>query len=106
LDVIVDIRKDSPNFRRWVSAELTSENMKQVFIPKGFAHGYVTLDENTEVQYKVDAYYSKENERSIRYDDPDLGIDWTVDHPLLSGKDAHAPFLKQSDCNLLLGQRR
>jgi dTDP-4-dehydrorhamnose 3,5-epimerase len=106
LDMIVDIRKDSPNFRKWASVELTSENMKQVFVPKGFAHGYVTLEENTEVQYKVDAYYSKDNERGIRYDDPDLGIDWTIEHPTLSDKDAHAPLLKQSDCNLLVGKRR
>ncbi len=106
LDVIADIRKDSPTFRKWVSLELTSTNMRQLFIPKGFAHGFVTLEDNTEVQYKVDNYYSKENDRSIRYDDPDLGIDWVVPRPFLSGKDAKAPFLKDSDCNLLLGKRR
>ncbi len=106
LDVIVDIRKDSPTFRKWVSLELTSANMKQVFIPKGFAHGFVTLEDDTEVQYKVDNYYSKENDRSIRYDDPDIGIDWTVEHPVLSDKDANAPFLKDSDCNLHLGKGR
>lgn len=106
LDVIADIRKDSPTFRQWVSLELTSTNMRQVYIPKGFAHGFVTLEDETEVQYKVDNYYSKENDRSIRYDDPDLGIAWTVEHPLLSDKDAHAPFLKDSDCNLHLGKGR
>ena len=105
LDVIADIRKDSPTFRKWISVELNSANMKQVFIPKGFAHGYVTLEENTEVQYKVDAYYGKEFERSIRYDDPDLGIDWQVDRPLLSEKDARAPLLRQSDCNLVMDKR-
>jgi dTDP-4-dehydrorhamnose 3,5-epimerase len=105
MDVAVDIRKDSPTFRKWVSLELTSTNMKQVFIPKGFAHGFVTLEDNTDVQYKVDAYYSKENDRSIRYDDPELGIDWIVEHPRLSDKDAKAPFLKESDCNLRLKER-
>jgi dTDP-4-dehydrorhamnose 3,5-epimerase len=106
LDVIVDIRKDSSTFRKWISLELTSTNMKQVFIPRGFAHGYLTLEENTEVQYKVDNYYSKDNDRSIRYDDPDLGIAWTAERPLLSEKDARAPFLKDSDCNLLLAKGR
>ena len=105
LDVIVDIRKDSPTFRKWVSLELTSTNMRQIFIPKGFAHGFVTLEDDTEVQYKVDNYYSKANDRSIRYDDPDLKIDWVVPRPVLSGKDAKAPYLKDSDCNLLLGKR-
>ena len=104
MDVIADIRKDSPTFRKWVSLELTSMNMKQVFIPKGFAHGFVTLEDNTEVQYKVDNYYSIENDRSIRYDDPDLGIDWVIDHPVLSDKDSRAPFLRDSDCNLRLGK--
>jgi dTDP-4-dehydrorhamnose 3,5-epimerase len=106
LDVVADIRKDSPTFCQWVSLELTSTNMWQVYIPKGFAHGFVTLEDNTEVQYKVDNYYSKENDRSIRYDDPDLGIKWTIEHPSLSDKDARAPFLKKSDCNLLLGKGR
>jgi len=105
LDVIVDIRKDSPTFRKWVSLELTSTNMRQIFIPKGFAHGFVTLEDNTEVQYKVDNFYSKEYDRSVRFDDPDLGIDWVVPRPVLSNKDAKAPFLKDSDCNLLLGKR-
>ena len=106
LDVIVDIRKDSPTFRRGVSLELTATNLRQVFIPKGFAHGYVTLENDTEVQYKVDKYYSKENERGIRYNDPDLGIAWVVERPVLSDKDAQAPLLKDSDCNLHFGKGR
>ena len=106
LDVIVDVRNDSPTFRKWVSLELSSKNMRQVFIPKGFAHGFVTLEDDTEVQYKVDNYYSKENDRSIRYDDPDLGIAWVVEHPSLSDKDARAPLLKDSDCNLHFGKGR
>lgn len=106
LDVVVDIRKDSLTFRKWVSLELSSTNMRQVFIPKGFAHGFLTLEDSTEVQYKVDNYYSKENDRGIRYDDPDLGIAWIVNHPVLSDKDARAPFLKDSDCNLLFKKGR
>jgi dTDP-4-dehydrorhamnose 3,5-epimerase len=105
-DVVVDIRKDSPTFRRWISLELTSTNMRQVFVPKGFAHGFVTLEDDTEVQYKVDNYYSKENDRNIRYDDPDIGIEWTIDRPTLSEKDAQAPFLKDSDCNLTITKER
>lgn len=106
VDVTLDIRKDSPTFRRWISVELTSANMKQIFVPKGYAHGFVTLEDNTEVQYKVDNYYSKQNDRNIRYDDPELGIAWTVDRPILSEKDAMAPFLKDSDCNLRFAKGR
>ena len=105
-DVIVDVREDSPTFRQWISLELTSTNMRQVYIPKGYAHGFVTLEDNTEVQYKVDNYYSQENDRFVRYDDPDLGIAWAVENPILSEKDARAPFLKDSDCNLRLGKGR
>ncbi len=106
LDVVADIRRDSPTFRHWASLELTSMNMRQVFVPKGYAHGFLTLEDSTEVQYKVDNYFDKRSDRNIRYDDPDLGIEWTIERPILSDKDANAPFLKDSDCNLLAGKGR
>jgi len=99
LDVAVDIRKNSPTYKQWISVELSEENKKQLLIPKGFAHGFLTLTDNVEVQYKVDEYYSPEYDRSIRYDDPDIGIDWGIDNPILSEKDKSAPLLKDSDCN-------
>ena len=97
LDVAVDIRKGSPNYLRWVSVELSAENKRQLFIPKGFAHGFLTLTDDVEVQYKVDAYYSPSCDRSIRYDDPTIGIDWGIDAPILSDKDVAAPLLQDSD---------
>ncbi len=99
LDVAVDIRKGSSTYKKWVSVELSEENKRQFFIPKGFAHGFVTLTDNVEVQYKVDEYYSPENDRSIRYDDPDIGVNWGIDNPILSEKDIKAPLLKDSDVN-------
>lgn len=75
-DVAVDIRKDSPTFGKWVSAELTSENKHMLWIPEGFAHGFIALKDNTHFLYKTTDYYEKECERSIRWDDPDLEINW------------------------------
>ncbi|MFA6963166.1 MAG: dTDP-4-dehydrorhamnose 3,5-epimerase [Patescibacteria group bacterium] len=97
LDVAVDLRKDSPTFKQWVSVELTAENKKMFYIPRGFGHGFLTLEENTEFQYKVDNYYSPENDRSIRFDDPEISIDWQVAEPIVSEKDRQAPLLKDSD---------
>ena len=99
LDIVVDLRFGSPTYKKWIAVELTEENKKQLLIPKGFAHGFVTLTENVEVQYKVDEYYSPENDRSIRYDYPEIGIDWEVTNPILSDKDLNAPLLKDSDVN-------
>jgi len=99
LDVAVDLRKDSPTYKEWVSIELSAENKKQFFIPKGFAHGFLTLTDDVEFQYKVDDYYDKETDRSIRFDDPEIAVDWEYDQPILSDKDNSAPFLKDSDAN-------
>ena len=99
LDVAVDIRKGSPTYKKWVAVKLTEENRKQLLIPKGFAHGFVTLIDNVEVQYKVDEYYSPENDRSIRYDDPEINVDWGVAKTILSEKDLKAPTLSKSDAN-------
>jgi dTDP-4-dehydrorhamnose 3,5-epimerase len=100
LDVAVDLRKDSTTYKQWVSVELTAENRKQIFIPKGFAHGFLTLTDNVEIQYKVDNYYNKEAERGFRFDDPEICIDWGVTTPILSEKDRVLPFLKDSDIKI------
>jgi dTDP-4-dehydrorhamnose reductase/dTDP-4-dehydrorhamnose 3,5-epimerase len=101
LDVAVDIRKGSPTFRKWVAVELTAENFRQLYIPKGFAHAFVTLTDDVEVQYKVDEYYAPDCDRGIRFNDPDIGVDWGDIVPVLSGKDQNSPFLKDSDCNFV-----
>lgn len=99
LDIAVDLRKGSDTYKKWNAVVLSEQNRKQLFIPKGFGHGFVTLTDHAEVDYKVDEYYSKEHDRSIRFDDPELGIDWQIEHPILSEKDTHAPYLRDSDVN-------
>jgi dTDP-4-dehydrorhamnose 3,5-epimerase len=101
LDVAADIRKGSPNYLKWVAVTLSEENKRQIFIPKGFAHGFLTLTDNAEVQYKADEYYSPECDRSIKYDDPDIGIVWGTDSPILSQRDSQVKALKDSDCNFV-----
>lgn len=96
-DVIVDIRKNSPSYKKWIKVLLSAENKKQLYIPKGFLHGFVTLSDDVEVMYKVDEYYDKASDRSIRFDDPELGVDWGISAPVLSDKDKNAPLLKDSD---------
>ena len=87
-DVAVDLRKSSPTFGRWVGVILSAENKKQLWVPEGFAHGFVTLSESAEFLYKTTDYYAPEFERCIRWDDPSIGIDWTITtQPSLSGKD-------------------
>lgn len=93
-DVGVDIRRSSPTFGRWAGVVLSAEKWNQLYVPEGFAHGFVTLEDDTEVTYKVSAPYSPEHDRSIRFDDPAIGIDWPLDgEPVLSNKDAAAPLL-------------
>lgn len=99
LDVAVDLREGSPTYKKWIAVELTEANKKQLLVPKGFAHGFLTLTDDVEVQYKVDEYYSPENERSIKFDDPEIGVVWGVDSPILSKKDLNAPILRESDIN-------
>ena len=94
LDVAVDLRKDSPTYKQWISVELNSENRKELFIPKGFAHGFVTLTDDVEIMYKCDEFYSPEHDGGIRFDDPDIGVDWGVTDPILSEQDANAPYLR------------
>ncbi|MCL2797667.1 MAG: dTDP-4-dehydrorhamnose 3,5-epimerase [Firmicutes bacterium] len=98
-DVAADIRKDSPTYLQWVGVELSAQNHKMLMIPRGFAHGFVTLCDDTEVVYKVDNPYHKESEVGILYDDSDIGIEWGVKNPILSEKDRTAKRLK--DCVIL-----
>ena len=97
LDVAVDLRKGSPTYLKWVSVKLTQENKLMLYIPKGFGHGFVTLTNDVEVLYKVDEYYSRENDRSIKFNDSEIGVDWGIQNPILSQKDLTAPLLKDSD---------
>ncbi len=95
LDVAVDIRKGSPTFGQHVAVELNSDNKKQLLVPRGFAHGFVVLEDDTIFAYKVDNYYSPENDRGIAFDDENLGIDWILEHQELnlSAKDTKQPKL-------------
>jgi dTDP-4-dehydrorhamnose 3,5-epimerase len=87
-DVAVDIRQSSPTFGRYVGVELSAENKKQVWIPPGFAHGFLVLSDTAEFLYKTTDFYSSEHERCIAWDDPEIGIEWPIDgHPVLSDKD-------------------
>ncbi|HPT13818.1 MAG TPA: dTDP-4-dehydrorhamnose 3,5-epimerase [Bacteroidales bacterium] len=95
LDVAVDLRQNSPTFGKWVSMTLTGENKWMCWIPEGFAHGFLTLEDDTIFTYKCTNYYNKASEGAIRWNDPDLNIAWGTDDPSLSGKDAQAPLLKQ-----------
>jgi dTDP-4-dehydrorhamnose 3,5-epimerase len=98
LDVAVDIRKSSPTHGRWVAEMLSAENMKQLWVPTGFAHGFIALTDGTEVIYKTTDFYHKAAERSIRWDDPDLAIAWPADlTPLLATKDAEAPAFAEAE---------
>lgn len=86
-DIAVDIRKGSPTYGQWFSHELTESNKTMMWIPPGFAHGFLTLEDNTIFSYKCTNYYSKESEDCILWNDPDLGIDWGITNPILSEKD-------------------
>lgn len=99
LDVAVDLRKNSPTFKQWVGVELSAENKKQLLVPPGFGHGFVTLTDDVEFLYKADNYYAPEADAGIRWNDPDIGVEWGVENPILSEKDKKNPFLK--DCKEL-----
>ena len=96
IDVAVDIRKNSPTFLKWVKRELTEENKHQLYIPKGFAHGFLALTDIVEVMYKVSGTYSPKDENSIIWNDPDINVEWGIDfEPTLSGKDKIAKPIKE-----------
>ena len=93
-DVVVDLRKGSPTYKKWQGFILTADNKRQIVVPKGFAHGVLTLVPDTAIMYKVDEYYAPEFDRSLRWNDPELNIDWPISKPILSQKDENAPLLK------------
>ena len=94
-DVAVDIRKNSPQFAKWTGVILSAENKKQLLIPRGFAHGFLTLTSDVEVQYKADNFYAPRSDGNIRWNDPEIGIEWPFEPTLLSDKDRYAPLLKE-----------
>lgn len=98
-DVAVDIRKGSPTFGQWVGAELSADNKRQLWVPEGFAHGFLTLQDDTHFLYKTTDFYAKDCERAIRWDDPDLRIEWPLQglEITLAPKDAQAPYLRDSE---------
>ena len=97
LDVVVDLRRTEPTYGQWFSMELSAANGKQLFIPEGFAHGFLTLEDQTIFHYKCSNYYSPEAERSLLWKDPAIGIQWPVAAPILSDKDAEAPLFHELD---------
>lgn len=103
-DVAVDLRRGSPTYLQWVAVELSGENKRQLYLPRGFGHGFVTLTDDVDFCYKVDRPYHRPSDRSIRFDDPAIGVDWGTAEPILSEKDRSAPLLAGSDCNFVYGK--
>lgn len=101
LDVAVDVRRGSPTYGKWAGVQLSAKNQKLFWLPPGFAHGFCTLTDNAEFEYMMTNEWAPEDERGILWRDPDIGIKWPLESPILSKKDAEAPFLKDSDCNLV-----
>lgn len=104
LDVAVDLRRGSPTYKQWVGVELSAENKRMLYIPRGFGHGFVTLTDDVEFCYKVDNLYSRECDRGVRFDDPSIGVAWGVTNPILSQKDMSSPLVDESDCNFVYGE--
>lgn len=100
LDYIVDLRKDSPTYKQWISQVISEENRKQLYLPSGYGHAYITTKPNTVVLYKFDDYYDRDLVRAIRWNDPEVAIPWNIEQPILSPNDERAPWLKESDVNL------
>jgi dTDP-4-dehydrorhamnose 3,5-epimerase len=94
LDVAVDVRRGSPTFGRHVAVELSDENRRQLWVPRGFAHGFIVLSDSADFSYKCDNIYSPEDEIAVRWNDPELGINWSVENPSLSARDSAAPLLR------------
>lgn len=96
LDAAVDLRPSSPRYKKWVTVELSAENKRQLLIPRGFGHGFLTLTDDVEFLYKADNFYAPEADGGIRWNDPELGIDWGITEPILSEKDRQSPYLKNA----------
>jgi dTDP-4-dehydrorhamnose 3,5-epimerase len=104
-DVTVDIRRGSPTYGQWAGYEVSAENGHQLYVPIGFAHGFVTVEPDSEIVYKCSDYYAPETEGALRWDDPDIGIEWPLQgYPILSEKDAIAPLLKDFESPFIFGQ--
>ena len=103
-DVVVDIRKDSPTYGKWISETLSDKDHKLLYIPEGFAHGFAVLSEDADVLYKVSNEYSQENERGIIWNDPTINIPWSINQPIISEKDDLLPILKNIDTNFIYEQ--
>lgn len=95
LDVVVDLRRSSPTYKQWESVVLSAENKKQLLIPRGFGHGFLTLTDDVEFLYKADNYYYPDADGGIRWNDTELGIEWGIDKPILSTKDENNPLLRE-----------
>ena len=104
-DVAVDLRRGSPTYGQWKAYELTAENGEQLYVPVGFAHGFVTLKPDSEIVYKCSDYYAPETEGAVLWNDPDIGIEWPTDaDPILSDKDAVAPLLSELESPFIFGE--
>ena len=100
LDVAVDLRHESSTYKQWVAVELSAENFKQLLIPRGFGHGFVTLTDEVEFLYKADNYYAPEADGGIRWNDPEIGVEWGVENPILSTKDRANKYLRELEKDL------
>ncbi len=96
-DVVVDLRSDSSTYLKWIKVELSNENKRQLLVPRGFAHGFITLTDDVVFSYMVDNFYSKEHDGGIIFNDPEFNIDWGIDDPILSDKDRVLPRLREID---------
>lgn len=101
-DVLVDLRKDSPTYKKWIGVELSEQNCKQLFIPQGCGHAFMTLTDNVLFSYKVDNFYAPECDGGIRFDDPEIGITWPIEATIRSQKDLNLPYLKDLDLDFHL----
>ncbi len=104
LDVVVDIRRGSPTYGKWVACPLSATNRHMLYVPVGFAHGFCVTSDVAEVEYKVDTHYAPALERGIRYNDPEIGIDWPIENPILSERDQGLPLLAEAECNFVYGE--
>ena len=100
LDFAIDLRRDSNTYKKWVCVELSSENRKQIYIPKGFGHAFLSLEDNTRVVMKIDNYFHPNYRKGIAWNDPELNITFPIENPILAQHDVDAPFLKDSECDL------
>lgn len=106
IDVVVDIRKGSPFYGKWLSVELSEENKHMLWVPPGFAHGVCILEDDTDLLYKATGEYSLEHDRGILWNDPEIGVDWPIDDPSLSEKDMKQPLLKDAENNFVYEQKQ